>query len=109
MSEKPGAEPEPVKTQEMIMGADSAPVLFANSIKVTVTPNELRLTFRIIEDANPERVLLREVASVFLTPSQGRALRDLLNRNAAMHEAAWSGRPKEEVLALKGKGDGDQG
>ncbi len=71
-------------------GADDAPTFYANHVNVIVTPFDMRLRFSQIRDVNNERVLHHDVANIYLSPAQARALRRVLLEKIEAHEAIWA-------------------
>jgi len=97
MDDKPKPQPIP----EVRVGDENVPTFYANHMNVIVTPWDMRIRFSQIESASKDGLMLRDVASVFLSPGQAQSLRKLLNENAASHDALW--KQTDMIVARLGK------
>jgi hypothetical protein len=75
--------------QEYIGGSDT-PTYYANQVNALATQYDLRLRFSQVEDVSGERILYKEVVTVYLSPAEARALRRLLSLKAADYDKLWS-------------------
>lgn len=75
--------------QEYVLLPD-APTFYANQVNALATQYDLRLRFAQIEDVSAERVIYKEVVTVYLSPAEAKALHRLLSVKAADYEKLWS-------------------
>lgn len=75
--------------------------VYANHINVAITPWDMRLRFSQIEDATEETITFKDVATIFLSPGQAKALRKVLNDKAAQHESVWA--QQDSIIASLGE------
>jgi uncharacterized protein DUF3467 len=91
------------KRQEVRTGTADAPTFYANNVNVQVTTWDLRLRFSQIESVDEKSVVYRDMATVYLSPGQARALRKVLNDNFDTYETIWAS--QDAVIAALGTKD----
>ena len=62
---------------------------YANSVQVRMTMWDFFLTFGVMSDASPERVLIEAFQGVYLSPQQAKALSNILQQNIMQYEGAF--------------------
>jgi hypothetical protein len=82
--------PEQMKTlakrRETLVGAESAPRIYSNNVSISVSPWDIRLRFGQIEEATPEKLVVRELVTIFLSPQHAKLFSDLLAQKMAQYD-----------------------
>lgn len=69
-------------------GLDTAATLYANSVNIGASPWDLRFRFGQIEEADDTHLVIRQLATVYMSPQHAKAFAALLNQKIAEFETA---------------------
>lgn len=82
---KPKGPPRPKET----VRAENFVSLYANNAEVDLTPWDVRLRFGEVTQANREKLLISDVAQVYLSPQHAKALLRALEGGIAIYEKQY--------------------
>jgi hypothetical protein len=80
--------------KEEYIGGDPSPTYYSNNVRVTVTPWDLRFRFTQIDEIKDGTITYREVATVYLSPGQARAVFKILKDKMDTYEHIWNQQPR---------------
>ena len=83
---KKNRKPEPKKQRTEPTRSDRYVAFYSNHAQSRVSGVDMRLTFSEILFADEERLVIEERAAITMTPEQGKALKELLERNIEAYE-----------------------
>jgi flagellar protein FlaG len=62
---------------------------YANSVQARVNLWDFFLSFGVVTQPTPDRVVIQNFQGIYLSPQQAKALANLLNQNIAQYESAF--------------------
>jgi hypothetical protein len=66
---------------------------YANNVTVTISPWDFRLTFGTVAEANPEKLAIKNLLEVYISPQHMKAFLGVLQNKVAEYEAAFAAIP----------------
>ncbi|MEA2512338.1 MAG: hypothetical protein QOJ59_1825 [Thermomicrobiales bacterium] len=81
---------------------DGIPVFYANNVGFRISVWDFALDFGMMIDANDERILVRDAATVIMSPQHAKVFSEVLARNVKNYEEQFgelkvSAAPQEDV------------
>jgi len=70
-------------------GEDAAPTVYVNSATFNLGPYDVRMSLGQVESATEERLLVRTLATVIMSPQHAKAFSELLAKNVALYEQTF--------------------
>jgi flagellar protein FlaG len=74
-------------------GFEEAPTLYANSVDILISVYDFQLLLGQIEEATEERLTIRAVAKVAMSPQHAKALANVLAENVSKYEEMFGPLP----------------
>ena len=87
MSDENSTPPEAM--EESIYEIGKSPQIYSNHAGVRITPYDIEITFNKILDLKEEKLVIREMARVVVSPTYAKSLHSLLGRQIALYEKNW--------------------
>lgn len=88
--------PKVVRRMERV-ASEEVPTIYTNNIQVKLSYFDVIFELGLIEDASPERVLVRDVAKVAMSPQHARALNNILTEKLAEYEQQFGPLPRARL------------
>jgi len=105
---KAGGETQQSPRQVVLVEGSPLPTYYANNVNSTISVWDVRLEFGLIENSDREKLELRNLARVILSPPQAKALELLLGRQLKLYERRFGAIPtSEQSAANEGEDDSD--
>jgi uncharacterized protein DUF3467 len=89
----------PAGREHVYEGVDTASVLYVNSVQVTHSVFDVRLTLGVTQDGAPDRVVTRVAALAYMSPQHAKAFCHLLTKHVQMYEQRFGAIQLEPALA----------
>ena len=79
----------PKRQKEVYSGVEEPPTYYSNSAEIGTSLWDIRINWGEIKEATKERILVKHLATVYMSPSHAKAVAELLNEKIKEYEETF--------------------
>ena len=82
-----------------VLGSSDCPTYYTNHVQLRVSHGDFRFSFQEVLEADGKKMTVKELARVYLSPVQMKAVRQLVDRQLDLYESQYGEIVDVEALA----------